>query len=156
MDRNGVYNFLVEIGGRGPGNLRLRGLDPREAVAASIGEPRERAAGTTGGVGISRLAIVGVIVASCTTPTSTSAPTSTSTSTPISAPASTADEETEAKHIDSLVALGRIGEAHTAAMIFVQHHPSGPFSSHVMNLMGVHPRPPGAVPEPRAEGDGGP
>src|SRR5271170_1682809 len=78
---------------------------------------------------ISRLAMVGVIVASCTTSTS----------------ASTIAEEEEAKHIDSLVTLGRIGEAHTAAMIFVQHHPSGPFSSHVMNLMGVHPRPPGAV-----------
>jgi hypothetical protein len=34
-------------------------------------------------------------------------------------------------------------------MIFVQRHPSGPFSAHVMNLMGVHPRPAGAVPEPR-------
>jgi hypothetical protein len=98
----------------------------------------------------SRLAIIGVIVASCTTPT----PSPTLTPTPT--PAAATDEETEAKHIDSLVALGRIGEAHTAAMIFVQHHPSGPFSTHVMNLMGVHPRPAGAVPEPRAEGDGGP
>ncbi len=57
-------------------------------------------------------------------------------------------EEREARTIDALVALDRIGEAHTDAMIFVQHHPSGPFSQHVMNLMGVHPRPPGAVPEP--------
>jgi hypothetical protein len=40
-------------------------------------------------------------------------------------------------------------------MIFVQHHPSGPFSAHVMNLMGVHPRPPGAVPEPPPETDEG-
>jgi len=84
-----------------------------------------------------------------TTPTTTTA-----TATTTSASAITAEEE--AKRIDSLVALGRIGEAHTAAMIFVQHHPSGPFSTHVMNLMGVHPRPPGAVPEPRAEGAGGP
>ena len=57
-------------------------------------------------------------------------------------------EEREARRIDALVALDRIGEAHTHAMIFVQHHPSGPFSQHVMNLLGVHPRPPGAVPEP--------
>jgi hypothetical protein len=56
-------------------------------------------------------------------------------------------EEREARRIDALVALDRIGEAHTRAMIFVQHHPSGPFSEHVMNLMGVHPRPAGAVPE---------
>ena len=100
---------------------------------------------------IARLAIVGGIVASCTTPTSN--PNSTAASTTSASPIT---EEEEAKRIDSLVALGRIGEAHTAAMIFVQHHPSGPFSLHVMNLMGVHPRPPGAVPEPTAEGDGGP
>jgi|SRR5580698_9027680 hypothetical protein len=104
---------------------------------------------------IARLAIVGGIVASCTTPTSTSNPNSTAAST-TSTSASPITEEEEAKHIDSLVALGRIGEAHTAAMMFVQHHPSGPFSAHVMNLMGVHPRPPGAVPEPPAEGDGAP
>jgi hypothetical protein len=60
-------------------------------------------------------------------------------------------EERAARKIDALVAVDRIGEAHTEAMIFVQHHPSGPFSQHVMNLMGVHPRPPGAVPEPPPE-----
>lgn len=70
-----------------------------------------------------------------------------STSTPTST-AEPSAEEREAKRIDSLVALDRIGEAHTAAMLFVQRHPSGPFSAHVMNLMGVHPRPHGAVPEP--------
>jgi hypothetical protein len=63
-------------------------------------------------------------------------------------PSGSGAEEREARKIDALVALDRIGEAHTDAMIFVQHHPSGPFSQHVMNLMGVHPRPPGAVPEP--------
>jgi hypothetical protein len=62
-------------------------------------------------------------------------------------------EEREARRIDALAALDRIGEAHTRAMIFVQHHPSGPFSQHVMNLMGVHPRPAGAVPEPPADDD---
>jgi hypothetical protein len=60
-------------------------------------------------------------------------------------------EEREARIIDALVALDRIGEAHSEAMLFVQHHPTGPFSAHVMNLMGVHPRPPGAVPEPPSE-----
>ena len=62
-------------------------------------------------------------------------------------------EEREARRIDALVALDRIGDAHTRAMIFVQHHPSGPFSEHVMNLMGVHPRPAGAVPELPPESD---
>jgi hypothetical protein len=57
-------------------------------------------------------------------------------------------EEREARKIDALVALDRIGPAHTDAMLFVQRYPSGPYSQHVMNLMGVHPRPPGAVPEP--------
>jgi hypothetical protein len=60
-------------------------------------------------------------------------------------------EERGARIIDALVALDRIGEAHSEAMLFVQHHPTGPFSAHVMNLMGVHPRPPGAVPEPPSE-----
>lgn len=92
----------------------------------------------------SRVGIVGIILASCATPTTT-----TTTSTTKTTSASAITEQAEANRIDSLVALGRIGDAHTAAMIFVQHHPSGPFSSHVMNLMGVHPRPPGAVPEPR-------
>jgi hypothetical protein len=57
-------------------------------------------------------------------------------------------EEREARRIDALVALDRIGPAHTDAMLFVQRYPSGPYSQHIMNLMGVHPRPPGAVPEP--------
>jgi hypothetical protein len=60
-------------------------------------------------------------------------------------------EERAACIIDALVALDRIGEAHSDAMLFVQHHPTGPFSARVMNLMGVHPRPPGAVPEPPSE-----
>ena len=59
-----------------------------------------------------------------------------------------AAEEREARKIDALVALDRIGPAHTDAMLFVQRYPSGPYSQHIMNLMGVHPRPPGAVPEP--------
>jgi hypothetical protein len=62
-------------------------------------------------------------------------------------------EEREARKVDALVALGRIGEAHTYAMLFVQRYPNGPFSQHIMNLMGVHPRPPGAVPEPPPEAD---
>jgi len=65
-------------------------------------------------------------------------------------PGSAATEERDARAIDALVALDHIGEAHTEAMLFVQHHPSGPFTAHVANLMGVHPRPPGAVPEPAA------
>jgi hypothetical protein len=64
-------------------------------------------------------------------------------------------EERDARTIDALVALDRIGEAHTDAMIFVQHHPSGPFSQHIMNLMGVHPRPPGAVPDPPLQANEG-
>ena len=71
-----------------------------------------------------------------------------STRGPESAPApSNGDEEREAQRIDALVALDRIGEAHSAAMAFIRHHPSGPYSAHVMNLMGVHPRPPGALPQ---------
>jgi hypothetical protein len=62
-------------------------------------------------------------------------------------------EEREARAIDALVALDDIGEAHTEAMLFVQHHPSGPFTAHIVNLMGVHPRPPGAVPEPALAAD---
>jgi hypothetical protein len=57
-------------------------------------------------------------------------------------------EEREATVIDALVALDRIGPAHTDAMLFVQRYPSGPYSQHIMNLMGVHPRPRGAVPAP--------
>jgi hypothetical protein len=55
-------------------------------------------------------------------------------------------EERDANAIDDLVALGRIGEAHGAAMRFVQRYPAGPFTSHVSNLMGVHARPRGALP----------
>jgi len=66
---------------------------------------------------------------------------------PAPTPAPETDEEREARRIDTLVALDRIGEAHSAAMAFIQRHPSGPYSAHVMNLMGVHPRPPGALPE---------
>jgi hypothetical protein len=62
-------------------------------------------------------------------------------------------EERDARRIDALVQLDRIGQAHTDAMLFVQRHPSGPFSGHVINLMGVHPRPPGAVPEPPPDAD---
>ena len=65
-------------------------------------------------------------------------------------PGSAGAEERDARAIDALVALDQIGEAHTLAMLFVQHHPSGPFTAHIVNLMGVHPRPPGAVPEPEA------
>jgi hypothetical protein len=59
-------------------------------------------------------------------------------------------EEAEAEYIDDLVASGDLGEAHAAAMDFVQEHPTGPFTAHVMNLMGVHPRPAGAVPQTSA------
>lgn len=68
-------------------------------------------------------------------------------------PGSRAAEEREARAIDALVALDDIGEAHTEAMLFVQHHPNGPFTAHIANLMGVHPRPPGAVPESPAMTD---
>jgi hypothetical protein len=64
-------------------------------------------------------------------------------------------DEEEARHIDDLVAAGRLGEAHAEAMDFVQEHPSGPLTSHVMNLMGVHARPAGAVPPtPRPDPSG--
>jgi hypothetical protein len=69
-------------------------------------------------------------------------------------PGSANAEEREARAIDALVALDDIGEAHTEAMLFVQHHPTGPFTTHVANLMGVHPRPPGAVPELPARAEG--
>jgi hypothetical protein len=64
---------------------------------------------------------------------------------------STWADEREVRRIDALVALDRIGEAHSDALLFVQHHRSGPLFEHVANLMGVHPRPPGAVPEPEAK-----
>jgi hypothetical protein len=62
-------------------------------------------------------------------------------------PTAAAAEASEARAIDELVAANRIGEAHHEAMLFVQRHPGGPYTAHVMNLMGVHPRPPGAVPD---------
>ncbi len=62
------------------------------------------------------------------------------------APAPRTDMEGDVRHIDDLVAAGRIGEAHAEAADFVQQHPTGPLAAHVMNLMGVHPRPAGAVP----------
>lgn len=62
-------------------------------------------------------------------------------------PARLTAEEVDSQHIDNLVATGDLGEAHAAAMDFVQEHPTGPLATHVMNLMGIHPRPAGAVPE---------
>jgi len=62
-------------------------------------------------------------------------------------PGSAFAEERDARRVDALVALDRLGEAHFEAMRFIQHHPSDALSSHVMNLMGVHRRPAGAVPE---------
>jgi hypothetical protein len=52
---------------------------------------------------------------------------------------SASEEERLAREIDALVAAGRIGEAHTQARLFVQSHPDGPFTAHVVALMGVHP-----------------
>lgn len=52
---------------------------------------------------------------------------------------STSDEERAAREVDALVAEGRIGEAHTQARLFVQRYPDGPFTAHVVALMGVHP-----------------
>lgn len=43
--------------------------------------------------------------------------------------------------IDALVALDRIGEAHTEASAFIDRYPQGQYARHVMALMGVHPRP---------------
>jgi hypothetical protein len=57
-------------------------------------------------------------------------------------------DERDARVVDALLALGQLREAHYRAQLFVQHHPDSPFAPHVMNLMGVHPRPPGVVPEP--------
>jgi hypothetical protein len=62
------------------------------------------------------------------------------------APAPRTDMEGDVRHIDDLVAAGRVGEAHAEATDFVQQHPTGPLAVHVMALMGVHPRPAGAVP----------
>jgi hypothetical protein len=50
-------------------------------------------------------------------------------------------EERAAKAIDALVSLNRIGEAHREAELFIERWPSGERAVHVMNLMGVHPRP---------------
>jgi deoxycytidylate deaminase len=49
------------------------------------------------------------------------------------------EEERAAREIDALVAAGRIGEAHTQARLFVQAHPDGHFTAHIVALMGVHP-----------------
>jgi hypothetical protein len=57
-------------------------------------------------------------------------------------------DERDSRAVDAWLALGQIGEAHYRAQLFVQHYPDSPFAHHVMNLMGVHPRPPGVVPEP--------
>lgn len=56
-------------------------------------------------------------------------------------------DERDARVVDALLAVGQLHEAHYRAQVFVQHHPGSPFAQHVMNLMGVHPRPPGVVPE---------
>jgi hypothetical protein len=50
-------------------------------------------------------------------------------------------EERAQRAIDALVALGSIGEAHREAEQFIERWPSGERAVHVMNLMGVHPRP---------------
>jgi hypothetical protein len=50
-------------------------------------------------------------------------------------------EERAAKAIDALVSLNRIGEAHHEAELFIERWPTGERATHVMNLMGVHPRP---------------
>lgn len=74
------------------------------------------------------------------------APTSAPSSLSLGPATDTAAEAEQVHHIDELVAAGRLGEAHAEAMDFVQAHPSGAIAAHVMNLMGVHPRPAGAVP----------
>jgi hypothetical protein len=50
-------------------------------------------------------------------------------------------EERAQRAIDALVALGSIGEAHREAEQFIERWPTGERAEHVMNLMGVHPRP---------------
>jgi hypothetical protein len=57
-------------------------------------------------------------------------------------------DERDSRVVDALLALGQVQEAHYRAQLFVQHHPDSPFARHVVDLMGVHPRPPGVVPEP--------
>jgi hypothetical protein len=52
-------------------------------------------------------------------------------------------EERAAMAIDALVSLERIGEAHREAQLFIERWPTGDRAVHVMNLMGVHPRPRG-------------
>ena len=61
-----------------------------------------------------------------------------------------ADERDE-RVVDALLALGQLREAHYRAQLFVQHYPDSPRANRVMSLMGVHPRPPGVVPEPPEE-----
>jgi hypothetical protein len=60
-------------------------------------------------------------------------------------------DERDSRAVDALLALGQLREAHYRAQVFVQHYPNSPFTQHVMNLMGVHARPPGVVPEPPDE-----
>jgi hypothetical protein len=62
-------------------------------------------------------------------------------------------DERDSREVDALLALGRVSDAHYRAQLFVQHYPSSPFASHVSNLMGVHARPPGVVPEPPDESE---
>jgi hypothetical protein len=60
-------------------------------------------------------------------------------------------DERKSRVVDALLALGQLREAHYRAQLFVQHYPTSPYARHVMNLMGVHPRPAGVVPEPPDE-----
>jgi hypothetical protein len=62
-------------------------------------------------------------------------------------------DERDSREVDALLALGKIQDAHYRAQLFVQHYPGSPYAAHVTNLMGVHPRPPGVVPEPPDERD---
>jgi|CZKU01.1.fsa_nt_gi hypothetical protein len=57
-------------------------------------------------------------------------------------------DERDSRVVDALLVQEHLQEAHYRAQLFVQHHPDSPYARHVMNLMGVHPRPPGVVPEP--------
>jgi hypothetical protein len=62
------------------------------------------------------------------------------------------DEERAAREVDALVAQGRIGEAHTQARLFVQRYPDGPYTAHVVALMGVHPHREGPPPPAAVQG----
>jgi hypothetical protein len=65
-------------------------------------------------------------------------------------------DERDAREVDALLALGRVRDAHYRAQLFVQHHPDSPLAPRIANLMGVHPRPPGVVPEPPDENEEAP